>query len=501
MIRWKYAVPRLLLALTVLSLIYLGMNPLLRWGIETLGAQALSIQVDIGDLDASLRKTEVCIHDLAIANPKAPDTNLFDADKITLSLDTNALLHRKFVVREGHVQGLRLHTKRDETAHTVDHWQFSADGERLKQEADAWLETLSATLGQQLDAQIAELESVRLAKELMESWPEEYQQLAAKVSSVKARIENLRTLFHTRPKNIAAGLDHYQKTLAELEQLQQQMGDLTEQIDGLPDRVESDRGAIVAATQQDVRKIEERFKSIRLDQETITGYFLGPEMGRRVVTIAQWVRWVQAQLPDEPPEPANDRLEGVNILFAGRRPHPDFLVESLRLDGETRIGKKTYRFAATAAGLTSQPQLYGRPAEIQAHMVGDVTFEVHALLDRTGETPFDQIVINCPDMTLPEMSLGCEDSIALNLRPGNTHLWIGVQLSGDRIAGTMLLKQSDVELTPTVAESLGGQRLADNLALATNSLSEIEVQVDLAGPWIGPSGACGRIWARISAMV
>ncbi len=481
MIRWKYAVPRLLLALSVLLLIFLGLNPLLRWGIETLGEQALSLRVDVGHLDSSLTNAEIQINDFAVANPKVPNTNLFDADKITLSLDTNALLQRKFVVKEGHVQGLRLHANRDEAARPVDHWQWNADSDRLEHEAELWLETLSATLGDQLEAEVAELESVQLAQSLLESWPEEYQQLEAKVRAVKARIENLRTLFHTRPENIAAGLQQYQETLAELEQLEQEMSALAEQIDALPNRIDSDRESILAATKKDIRNIEERFESIRLDQETITGYFLGPEMGRRVVTITEWVRWVRAHLPEQELDLAGQRLQGVNVLFGDQGRHPDFLIQSLRLDGETTIAGKPYLFAAAAAGLTTQPRLYGRPAELRAQLVGDVTFEVHALLDRTGEMPLDQIVISCPNLTLPEASLGREDALALAVRPGNTHLWIGINLSGDQIAGTMLLKQSDVELTPTVAESLGGQRLADSLALATEPLKQIEVQVDLAG--------------------
>ncbi len=481
MIRWKYAIPRLLLVSVVLLLIGLGLNPLLKWGIETLGEQVFSTRVDIGHLDASLSKAEIRIDDFAVANPKADHTNLFDADHVTLSLDTNALLSRKFVVQEGHVQGLRLHGERDEDARPVDHWQWNVNGDRLQHEADLWLDTLSTTLGEQLENEVAELDSVKLAKDLLESWPEEYKQLEARVQAVKARVESLRTLFRTRPESIAAGLQHYQKTLAELEQLQQEMGDLAEQIDRLPDRIESDREAILVATQQDVRTLEERFESIRLDQETITNYFLGPEMGRRVVTVAEWVRWVRSHLPEEEPEMADERHRGENILFAGRRPQPDFLIKSLCFDGETSINGKTYSFAATAAGLTTQPRLFGHPAEIHALLVGDVTFEVHARLDRTGATPVDQIVINCPDLTVPEMSLGREDAVALAVRPGNTHLWIGITLSGDRIAGTMLLKQSDLELTPTVAEPFGGKRLADNLALATESLKQIEVQVDLAG--------------------
>ena len=482
MIRWKYAVPRLLLAVSVLLFVYLGLNPLLRWGIEAMGEQILSMRVDVGYVESSLAETEIQISDFAVANPKVPNTNLFDADRIIVSLDQNALLRRKFVVKKGHVHGLHLHSQRSEAARPIDHWQWNADGDRLQQEAELWLETLSATLGEQLETELAKLESVQLAKTLLEDWPEEYQQLEARVLAVKTRIEHLRTLFHTRPQTIADGLQQYQQTLAELEQLEGEMGTLAERIDALPDRIESDREAILAATQNDIRKIEERFESVRLDQETITSYFLGPEMGRRVVAITEWVHWIRSHLSEEESDAAGKRQLGVNVLFGNQRRQPDFLVESLQLDGETTIGGKSYSFAAAASGLTTQPRLYGRPVELRAQLVGDVTFEVHALIDRTGETPFDQVVIDCPDLTLPEVSLGREEAIALAVRPGNTHLWIGVNVSGEQISGRMLLKQSEVELTPTVAEALGGQRLADNLALATESLREIEIQIDLAGP-------------------
>ena len=482
MIRWKFAAPRLLLLLSILLLVYLGLNPLLRWGIETFGEQVLSMRMDVGNVESSLTDTEIHINDFAVANPTVPNTNLFDAKKITLSLDRNALLHRKFVITKGHVHGLRLQAQREEVARPVDHWQWNADGDRLQQEAELWLETLSATLGDQLEQEIAELESVQLAKSLLESWPEEYKLLEERVRAVKTRIEQLRTLFRNRPANIADGLQQYQKTLAELEQLQQEMGSLAKRIDALPDRIETDRDAILAATQNDIRKIEERFKSIRLDQDTITSYFLGPEMGRHVVAMTEWIQWLRSQFPEEQPDVAGARLPGINILFGNQHHQPDFLVESLQIDGETTIGGNAYLFAAAAQGLTTQPRLYGQPVELRAELVGDVTFKVHALIDRTTETPLDQVVISCPDLKLPEVSLGREEAVALNVRPGNTHLWIGINLSESQIAGTMLLKQSDVEISPQVADALGGQRLEDNLALATEPLKQIEVQIDLAGP-------------------
>lgn len=70
MIRWNYAIPRLLLAALALLLVYLGLNPLVRWGLETFAEQVLSMRVEIGELDLALQSTELRIERLAVADPR-----------------------------------------------------------------------------------------------------------------------------------------------------------------------------------------------------------------------------------------------------------------------------------------------------------------------------------------------------------------------------------------------------------------------------------------------
>lgn len=485
MIRWKYAVPRLLLAAFVLLSIYVGLNPLVRWGLESFGEQVLSTRVEIGDLALSLHDTELKVSRLAVADPRNPKRNLVEAQEMKLALETGPLLERKFVVKDGLVRGLKFRVERQTEAEPVDHWQLDLEGKRVEQLAEQWLETLALSMREKVEEEINGLQSVRLAKELLERWPAEYQQLEAQVRGVKARVEAVRKLFQTPPANLTAGLQHYQTTLSELQRLQRDLGALGEQLDALPNKAIADRGAILAAKDHDIRTLRQRFEAIRLDEEALTLYLLGPEMGKRVITLVDWVRWVRAHLPSEEEEPEN-RLLGVDILFADKLERPDFLIESLLVDGQTEIAGRPYSFIATAAGVTTDPKLYGRPAVIRAELAGDTTVEIHAVLDRTGEAPADQIVLNCPNIKLPGARLGREGVFCFELAPGNTHLWAGLTLRGDQVAGCMLLKQSGIVLTPSVAEPLGGARLAGSLAAASESLKEIEVQVDLSGAIVRP---------------
>lgn len=485
MIHWNYAIPRLLLATFALLLVYLGLNPLVRWGLESFGEQVLSTRVEIGELDLSLQSTELRIERLAVADPGNLQRNLVEARQMKLALETGPLLMRKFVVKDGMVRGLRFRVERQAAAEPVDHWQLDIDGKRAEQLAERWLETLALSMREKVEEEINALESVRLARELLERWPAEYQQLEAKVRGVKVRIEAVRNLFQTPPQNLAAGLQHYQATLSELQRLQSDLGALGEQLDALPNKAVADRDAILAAKDRDIRALEQRFEAIRLDEEALTMYLLGPEMGKRVIEVADWVRWVRAHLPSEEDDPEN-RLLGVDVLFTGKHERPDFLIESLLVDGETEIAGRPYSFVATMAGVTTDPKLYGRPAVIRAELAGETTVEIRAVLDRTGDAPVDQLVLNCPDIKLPSARLGREGALSLQLAPGKTHLWVGLTLSGDQLAGSMLIKQSGVVLAPALPDSLGGKRLADSLAAAAESLKEIEVQVDLSGELLRP---------------
>ena len=80
------------------------------------------------------------------------------------------------------------------------------------------------------------------------------------------------------------------------------------------------------------------------------------------------------------------RGRGIDVLFAGTRRRPDFLIESLALEGEARLAGRRFRFQGTAADVTTQPALHGKPLVLEAQIEAETSLAVKAVLDQTEPT-------------------------------------------------------------------------------------------------------------------
>jgi len=483
MIRWKYALPRLLLLGVIVALLWLGLNPLVRWAVVSTGRSATSAKVEIGGVETSLLRTQLRLTDVRVANPKAPMENLVEADQITLKLDRDSLLRRKLVVREGKVSGLRFGSGR-ETSGTLDPaacWGLQLPHVDLPQLDQQWLDQLADVLGQQLVEQAEKLESVRLAKELVERWPAEYDRLEARANSLKWRVDNLRQLSRTDRENALEALNVYQQAASELQGIQREITELRAEIDRLREQVRVDRDAIVRAKEQDLQHIRETVRLENLSPQSLSEYLLGPELSETIVTLAKWVEWGRRYLPAKADAAQPVRGRGVDVLFPGIQQRPDFLIQSLVLDGQAQLGRHRFQFQGTAADITSHPKLHGKPVVLRARVDAETALEVEAVLDHTGETPRHRITVNCPGIEQPERVLGRPGELAVLVSAGSTHLWATLDLERDAISGQVLLKQEPVKLVPQLADAYGGRRLARSLEEAVSQVREIRVVVDLSG--------------------
>ena len=483
MIRWNYAIPRLLLLGAIVVLLWVGLNPLVRWAVVSTGQSAISAKVDVGRVETSLLRAQLHLSDVRVADPQAPMKNLVEAGQITLSLDRDSLLQRKLVVREGKASGLRFGSDR-ETSGTLGpaaDWDLQLPHVDLPQFDQEWLDQLADVLSQELIEQAEKLESVRLAKELIERWPAEYDRLEARANSLKWRIGNLRQLSKIGRENALEALGAYRQAASELQSIQREITELRAEIDRLREQVLVDKDAIVRAKEQDLRHIRETLRLENLSPQNLSEYLLGPELSETIVTLAKWVQWGRQYFPTkvEAAQPVERR--GVDVLFPGIQQRPDFLIQSLVLDGQGQLGRHRFQFQGTAAGVTSQPKLYGKPVVLRARIDAETALEVEAILDHTGENPRHRITVNCPGLKQSERVLGRPGELAVLVSPGSTHLWASLDLEGDALSGQVLLKQEPVELIPDLADAYGGQRLAGSLEEAISQVREIRVVVDLSG--------------------
>lgn len=490
MIRWSYVRPRLAILAIVLGFLWFALDPLLRWGLVSLGQAVTGAKVEIGRVRTSVWGTEISLSDVQVADPGSPMENLFEARQIKLALEGNSLLRRKFIVREGTVSGMRLGTPRatsgalEKTARDPALEKQNGPSlleKQLAEFAQAWLDSLAARLQQEVRNEVERLQSVQLAREMVRRWPAEYERMEARIDSLKARVDELRRLSQGGGRDLLQNLEAVRKAAADVEEVQQQIGQFHSEIDRLRQQAVRDKEAIAAAQKQDAQTIRERFRIESLNGENLSEFLLGDQWGERLWTAMRWIEWGRKHLPTKGKSLAPVRSRGVDVVFREIPNRPDFLIRHLAIDGEGTMSRQPFQFVGTAEGLTSQPAVYGQPALLKLEVRGAAVMTIAATLDHTGQTPHDRLTIECPDLQQPQRVLGRPDRLALSVSPGKAKLWMDLELKGDELAGKVHWQQEPVELTPVLPDRYGGPRLAAELQEGLRQIRSIEVAADLGG--------------------
>ena len=172
MIRWEYLVPRLIILSTVALFLVFGLSPLARWTTVFLGTNAVGARVDVEGVDVSLARMDVTVDHLAIANSSSPMTNLMEIGQARLDVDAEHLAHRRLVVRQGVLTGIRFASPRDHSGAVPLEPEEEAEDQdsRSAERVLAWLRGCGDRLQEDLES---ELQTPGVCRELMRRWPEE----------------------------------------------------------------------------------------------------------------------------------------------------------------------------------------------------------------------------------------------------------------------------------------------------------------------------------------
>ncbi len=227
MTRWSYLRWRLAILGAALLALWLGLNPLARRSLVSLGQRITGAKVEIGELSASLARTELALQDLQVADPDSPMENLFEARELTVSLESDSFLRRKLIVREGRIGGLRFNTPRttsgalEKRPHRAPHENQGPSllEKKLVEFGELWMERLAALLQQEVREEVEQLHSVELARELLRRWPAEYEQMEARVDALRSRVEELQGLAKGGVKDLVRDIDAVRTAAADAEEL------------------------------------------------------------------------------------------------------------------------------------------------------------------------------------------------------------------------------------------------------------------------------------------
>ena len=489
LVRWKYVVPRVTIVAVICLSVWLTKNFLLRY-LLVQGGQALTgAKVEIGSLQSFLSRAEMRMNRIAIADPRKPMQNLFETTASEFDVDVSELLRKRLVINEGRLSGIVLNTPRQSSGAlpaTPPPEEDAGPGwtDTVVQYGDQWLEGAEERFQRQLDV---DLQTVQVGRELMERWPQEYQELEQRARELRERGELFAQSIKQTKQNPLQSVEHYQQLFQQMEGLRQEALQVRGRLQRVQQQMRMDRENIARAKQHDTEFVKKHLQLTRLDPDVWSNYLLGPELGGKATELLQWIEWARQYLPSGHEKPNQMLGRGWDVIFPGMRQAPNFLVRKLALDGQGQAGGNPFQFAGTVQGITSQPAVYGQPALFNVHTSGSVATVIEGVLDHTGRVPRDSIVIRCPRIVQGSKLLGKADKLAIQVAPGESALQIQLDLVGDQLQGQIGFRQPNVQLLPHVSAGLGGDLVAQRLTTATSNIRDLEAVVHLTGTLRKPS--------------
>ena len=465
----------------------------LAWAIEhevvRAGQRRVAARVEVGNTRVNLLDSRVSLHDVHVANPQSPLRNLVEADRCDFQLDPNALLHKQAVVRHGAITGLRFGTPRDTSGalpgavaaddSIVDGWLDEA----ATKQAQDWLDRLHRRFDRDL---VEQLESIRLADEVLARWPQQSAALDERVTELRERTGGFHASVRAAQENPLRHVKFLNRLPKEITTIREQVTALAQDVENLPDVAEEDRRAIVAAREHDEQLLRDELQFEPIDPNILSAYLLQKKLSGPLADLVGWLRLVRHIVPAESAtaesRPAVDhRHRGREILFTGCRPTPDFLIRKLQLRGTTRVGGQPLEFTGTLSDVTDKPARHGQPIRLQLTTRGSLPLEIEATIDRTGPVARDQLIVDCGNFVLPKLRLGRSNKLRLSLAPTTASLNVRITLDGDRLSGDVQLVEREVQITPTVGDELARLGVDDELKRSLAEIDSLTTRVSLTG--------------------
>ena len=481
MLRTKHIASRLLLLVLFATFLVLAVDPLVTWAIARAGRGVTGARLSIASVQTSWKKNTVQLRDIRAVDPERSNRNIFAADLINMELDRVALCRRKIRVVRAQVSGLEIGAERRAPSisqHAQDNDYSQVLAERFLTNGGLWLESAGEELSKQ---HLGSSSTVDTLLGVLERVPSEFDALEEKTTNISGRIQELNSILSDIGDNPLRNATSYQEAISELDTLNLALDEVRRSADQLQQQIVMDRESIASAQATDLETMEGQLDVAQLDSEHLTEYLLGPEVADRVATLAQWVRWGRGYLPSLHAKTPMLRHRGVNVSLLDSDPEPDILLETVVLSGHAQVGKSRLQVEGSVSGLSSHPRFQKRPAEVVVQTTGGAQLLIQASFQGVANNAVDKIVVNSPNMELPQRTLGDSDQLALQVDPASAHYWVELNIEGDRLNGEMVIKQQAATLQPIMGAELQRTPVAGLVSEAAGRIVAIDSSIRLSG--------------------
>jgi uncharacterized protein (TIGR03545 family) len=507
--RWKAVGPLLLFLVLLVVLWIIFADRIVRAQAESNLSETLGTEVDIASLTIRESEAAVDIGGLAIADPRDPMKNLFEAGVITIDVDPVPLTEKKIVIDQVKLSGLRFLTTRKTPARPADP---NSPAGRLLGETRAWakekfqfpklaLGRIDSVKSLVLNPQ--QLGTVKAAQTLLgtvDSTREAFEQGLASLQ-LKQLVDSSSALASqlakTDPKSLGLvgvknAVTSVQKSIDRIKQAKGQLETLEQSAKSSLGVLQNGLAEVNAARLKDYAFARGLLQLPSLDAPDIGASLFGEQSTDYFQQGLYYAKIAQKYLPPglQPwnrPGPQRTRMAGTTVEFPKEKEYPRFLLRQGDVDLATGNSAEN-TFKASFANITSQPALLGRPATLSAsgRIAGDtpISVDLSALSRHFGTAPKDSMQARVAGVSLPAIPF---PGLPFGVNPGKSTLGLSFSMAGDRLAGSWEINSNQVTWKADSTRLQSAGIVESTIWRVISGLNQLQVRAELSGTIDHPS--------------
>ncbi len=483
MIRWRFILTRALIVVFAIVLLRFAMSPLMRFVTTDAIQTSTGATVELGRVHVGFFPPTVRYDKVNLRRPGRTDASVkeLQADSIQLELDADALLHRRYVVRDGRIEGLRLDGKAFENA-LLDP-QPEADRVIPTDWISQTIQSSATNSSDQAASANTDLQITRLADQIRRRWKSEYGVLSEQAAKLESTIAKLRDQ-PTGPENPLRDWQRVDATVARTKELQSELATVRTSIDEIPAKIQADLVSLQTAKQADQQSIDSSVNmTSNATGSSAATQLLSGSVNRQVDRLRSCLD-VSRQLADWTGVQSQHVVKrGTNIdLLPFQRP-ATYLIQRCELDGDLSVGMALYHLSGIVENLTNEPRLSDEPYRARLRLDGRETVRLEYVRDDSSTVLRESLTVHWPELPAQTQTIGTPGTAAIELQGGRMELWAHVDSCGDVVQGRLVSRRIDTTIDVRGGADSMNTPLATHLRESLAGVDRVEADANFTGSW------------------
>ncbi len=487
MIRWSYLIPRLVIVLAVLAFLRFGTGPLIGFGTRLAYENSTGGKLDIEHTDVTLFPPRISFQGIQFGDPRHERENLAEFERIDLALDGESLLHRRWVISNARVLGIRFSTERPDKGRLdpVDEPVADTDPSMMDQAIGGigdWLETSTKA---QTKAAVEGLQTVRLSRELEDSWKNRYVSEKARAERIEQTVRSIRDNIRA-VDNPLRDLPRIQQAIAEAQRLQQDLIATRKTLSEAPQQIQFDLQRMDQAKQQDLAQVKQYLPidGPITNVSQITDALLQKFYMEPLAQMREYVAIGRNAADLTVSKPKASRECGIDFDLDERAHDPFFKINRCEIAGHIGIDEQSY----VLTGLIDDFAMADAPQPVRVRLKLEGAHEIRMDYQRNPQQALPHhVALHIPRMAMPETTIRAGKQVTLRSAPVPMQLWADISTDGNQLQGRLLAQQPGAVITASLT---GGEPVLQVVQTAVNQalgeLHGLDFDAQLQGTWDRP---------------